>query len=196
MHWLTSGWGLDGVLSIRTGMPFTVSDFGNFNGTGEFIERPDLVGDPFANTSTPNAFLNLSAFQAPCPLANLDALNLACTGTPHFGSSGRNKFYGPHFRNFDVAFTKDNKLTERVGMQLRVDFFNVFNHPNFANPVLPNFIVDWTTNNGTTAFGVDPATGRGTGFLPLSVTPDVGAQNPYLGGGGPRNIEAAVKFTF
>ena len=190
MAWLTSGWGLDGVLSIRTGMPFTVSDFGNFNGSGEFIERPDLVGDPFASTSTPNAFLNLSAFQAPCPTAELDVPNLACTGTPHFGSSGRNKFYGPRFRNLDVAFTKENKLTERVNMQLRVDFFNVFNHPNFANPVLPNFIVDWTTN------GVDPATGRGTGFLPLTVTPDVGAQNPYLGGGGPRNIEVAVRFTF
>jgi hypothetical protein len=190
LPWLTSGWGLDGVLSVRTGMPFTVSDFGNFNGSGEFIERPDLVGDPFASTSTPHAFLNLSAFQAPCPVAELDVPNLACTGTPHFGSSGRNTFYGPRFRNFDVALTKDTQVTERVRMQLRVDFFNVFNHPNFANPVLPNFIVDWTTN------GVDPATGRGSGFLPLTVTPDVGAQNPYLGGGGPRNIQVAVKFIF
>ena len=102
----------------------------------------------------------------------------------------RSSLYCPHFRNFDVAFSKDNKVTERVAMQLRVDFFNVFNHPNFANPVLPNFIVDWTTN------GIDPATGRGTGFLPLTVTPDVGAQNPYLGGGGPRDIQVAVKFTF
>jgi hypothetical protein len=75
-------------------------------------------------------------------------------------------------------------------MQLRVDLFNVLNHPNFANPVLPNFIVDWTGN------GIDPATGRGIGFLPLGVTPDVGAQNPYLGGGGPRNLQLAVRFTF
>ena len=190
MHWLTSGWGLDGVLSLSTGTPFTVSDFNNINGSGEFIERPDLVGNPFAGTSTPNNFLNLSAFQAPCPVANLDVNNGACTGTPHFGSSGRNQFYGPHFRNFDLAFSKDNQLTERVAMQLRVDFFNVFNHPNFSNPVLPNFIVDWTSN------GIDPATGRGSGFLPVTVTPDVGAQNPYLGGGGPRDIQVAVRFNF
>ena len=89
-----------------------------------------------------------------------------------------------------MAFTKNNQITERVGMQLRVDFFNVFNHPNFANPLLPNFVVDWTAN------GIDPVTHRGSGFLPLTVTPDVGAQNPYLGGGGPRNLEVAVKFTF
>ena len=184
---LISGWGLDGIASLATGMPFTVNDYNNFNGSGEFIERPDLVGNPFAGTSAPYAFLNLSAFQAPCSAPDL--VNLDCAGVPHFGSSGRNKFYGPHFRNFDLAITKDTQLTERVAMQVRLDAFNVFNHPNFANPVLPNFIVDWTTN------GIDPS-GRGIGFLPLTVTPDVGAQNPYLGGGGPRNLELAVRFTF
>lgn len=188
MKWLTAGWGLDGVLSIATGMPFTVSDFNHFNGSTEGIERPDVVGNPFIGTSTPNAFLNLSAFQTPCDNPDLGAG--LCAGTPHFGTERRNQYYGPHFRNFDVAFTKNNQITERVGMQLRVDFFNVFNHPNFANPILPNFVVDWTSN------GIDPVTHRGTGFLPLTVTPDVGAQNPYLGGGGPRNIEVAVKFTF
>jgi hypothetical protein len=190
MHWLSSGWGLDGVLSLSTGMPFTVNDYNIFNGSGEYIERPDVVGDPLAGRSIPNAFLNLSAFAAPCPVASLDIPDGVCNGTPHFGSERRNQYYGPHYRNFDLAFTKDNKLTERVGMQLRVDFFNIFNHPNFANPVLPNFIVDWTTN------GIDPTTGRGQGFLPLTVTPDVGAQNPYLGGGGPRNIEIALRFSF
>jgi hypothetical protein len=74
-------------------------------------------------------------------------------------------------------------------MQLSLEAFNVFNHPNFANPLWPNSIVDWTRN------GVDP-TGRGVGFLPLTVTPDVGAQNPYLGEGGARNFQAAVKFSF
>jgi Carboxypeptidase regulatory-like domain/TonB dependent receptor/TonB-dependent Receptor Plug Domain len=182
-----SGWGVNGIVSVSSGMPFTVSDFDNFNGSGEFIERPDLVGNPFAGTSTPYAFLNLSAFQAPCSVPDL--VNLSCSGVPHFGSSGRNKFYGPHFRNFDLGLTKDTKLGERVTMQLRIDAFNVFNHPNFANPVLPNFIVDWSTN------GID-ANGRGIGFLPLTLTPDVGAQNPYLGGGGPRNFELAVRFTF
>jgi len=178
---------VNGIVSVASGMPFTVNDFDNFNGSGEFIERPDLVANPFAGTSTPYAFLKLSAFQAPCSAPDL--VNLSCAGVPHFGSSGRNKFYGPHFRDFDLGLAKDTKLSERVTMQVRIDAFNVFNHPNFANPVLPNFIVDWTTN------GTD-ANGRGIGFLPLTLTPDVGAQNPYLGGGGPRNFELAVRFTF
>jgi hypothetical protein len=76
-----------------------------------------------------------------------------------------------------------------VAMQLRVDVFNIFNHPNFSNPLNPNDVVDWTSN------GIDP-TGRGIGFLPITVTPDVGAQNPYLGGGGPRDVQVAVRFSF
>ena len=196
--WLTSGWGLDGMLSLSTGMPFNVNDFNVFNTKqltpdqpiGEFIERPDLVGDPFAETHAPDAFLNLSAFQAPCSVAHVFIGGVGeCLGESHFGTLSRNKFYGPHYRNFDLAFTKDTKINERLNMQLRADVFNVFNHPNFSNPLNPNDVVDWTSN------GLDTS-GRGQGYLPLTVTPDVGAQNPYLGGGGPRNIEIAVRFTF
>jgi hypothetical protein len=97
---------------------------------------------------------------------------------------------GPDYRTFDLALFKDTKLSERVNMQLRVDFFNLLNHPNFSNPVLPNFAVDFLAN------GIDAATNRGTGFLPIAATPDVGIGNPFLGGGGPRNIQLAVKFTF
>jgi hypothetical protein len=81
------------------------------------------------------------------------------------------------------------KITERVAMQLRLDVFNVFNHPNFANPLLPTHSVNWMQN------GID-ANGRGQGFLPLTATPDVAAGNPYLGGGGPRNLEVGVRLKF
>jgi hypothetical protein len=43
---------------------------------------------------------------------------------------------------------------------------------------------------------IDPATGRGTGFLPIALTPDVGIGNPFLGRGGPRNIQLALKLIF
>ena len=184
---LSSGWSISGLASVISGQPFTVNDLGNFNNSGEFIERPDLVGNPYAGTTTPYAFLNLSAFQAPCFIPSV-ASQSCVTGT-HFGSSARNQFRGPHFRNFDLALSKTTKITERVAMQLRVEAFNVFNHPNFANPLWPSSIVDWTKN------GIDP-TGRGVGFLPLTVTTDVGARNPYLGEGGPRNFQAAVRFSF
>ncbi len=187
MHLLTAGWSVSGVVSLATGMPFSVLDYGDFNNTGEFYERPDLVGNPFAGSNGPVNYFNLSAFQAPC--ASPDTVNEACNGGAHFGSSPRNGFYGPHYRNFDFSLTKGTQLTERVNMELRVDFFNLFNHPNFANPLLPSFNVLWDNN------GVD-STGHGIGFFPLTVTPDVGAQNPFLGGGGPRDIQISARFSF
>jgi len=75
-------------------------------------------------------------------------------------------------------------------LQFRVEFFNVFNHPNYANPNLPNFITD------PASAGIDPATGRGLGPLGLAATGDVGIGNPFLGGGGPRGTQFAVKITF
>jgi len=191
MKRLTSGWSLDGVVSLQTGQPFDIITFasGNFNQSGEGFSRPDLVGDPFAGTSTPNSYLNLSAFAVPC---TWDPVAGACvSGTQHFGSVGRNAFHGPHFRNFDFTLAKTTPLFgERVKLQLRADFFNIFNHVNFSNPVLPNYYLDYLPS------GAPDANGRGTGFLPITATPDVGSSNPYLGGGGPRNIQIGARFSF
>jgi hypothetical protein len=183
----TSGWAIDGVVSLMNGMPFNVITLSDFNGLGEGYERPDLVGNPFAGTHTPDLFLNASAFAAPCE-GNFNGT--ACNpGTAHFGDLGRNAFNGPHYLNWDFALSKTTSLTERVKMEIRADFFNFLNHPNFSNPVLPNGFVDYATN------GVN-ANGQGIGFIPITATPDVGSENPYLGGGGPRNIQIAAKFNF
>ena len=186
--WLGKGWSVDGVLALAAGQPFNVNYLfeGDFNGSGEFFGRPDLVGNPFAGTSTPNSFLNLAAFQVPC---TLDTGGNCITGTQHFGNVGRNAFVGPNYKNFDFSLVKDTAITEHVTMQLRVDAFNLFNHPNFANPLWPNFGVDFAQN------GLD-ATGHGVGFLPITVTPDVGTGNPFLGGGGSRNLQLAARFSF
>ena len=186
MKRLTGGWEVSGVVSLVTGMPFSVLDFEDYNNTGEFYERPDLIGNPFAGTSSPSNFLNLSAFAASC--VSPDTVDGICNGGAHFGSAPRNGFSGPHYRNFDLSFSKETKLTERMSMRLGFDFFNVFNHPNFANPLLPSFAVTWDG-------GVLPS-GQGSGFFPLTVTPDVGAQNPFLGGGGPRDIQVSARFSF
>ncbi len=186
---LTSGWSIDGVVSLMNGMPFNVITLSDFNGLGEGYERPDLVGNPFAGTHTPDLFLNASAFSAPCE-GNFNPAADACnSGTAHFGDLGRNAFTGPHYLDWDFALAKTTNLTERVKMQIRADFFNFLNHPNFSNPVLPNGFVDFATN------GVN-ANGQGIGFIPITATPDVGSENPYLGGGGPRNIQLAAKFNF
>jgi len=185
---LSSGWTLNGVLALASGQPFNVNYLfeGDFNGSGEFFGRPDLVGNPFAGTQTPDQFLNLAAFKVPC---TVDLSGNCIAGTQHFGSLGRNALVGPNYRNFDFGVAKNNSLTERVKMQIRVDIFNLFNHPNFANPLWPNFGVDFLQN------GMD-ATGRGIDFLPITTTPDVGTGNPFLGGGGSRNVQLGLRLSF
>jgi hypothetical protein len=191
MSWLSSGWTTSGTLAAAAGQPFNVNYLfeGNFNGSGEFFGRPDLVGNPFQGTSTPNSFVNLAAFAVPC---NVDSSGNCLPGTQHFGNLGRNAFVGPGYVNFDFGLAKENKITERMKMEFRVNVYNLFNHPNFANPLWPNFGVDFL-QNGLNVVGNK---GLGTGFLPLTATPDVGVGNPFLGSGGSRNIELALRFSF
>ncbi len=187
---LTKGWAVDTVVTLMTGTPFDPTYYfeGDFNGNGEFFGRMDLVGDPFAGTSTPGNYLNLSAFAVPC---TWDPIAQDCVpGTKHFANTGRNMFYGPPFRNWDFSLSKDTPITERLKMQFRADFFNILNHPNFSNPVLPCYCIDLL--NGS----MPDANGHATGSFPITATPDVGSANPFLGGGGPRNIQLAVKFSF
>jgi hypothetical protein len=195
---LTDGWQLNGVLTLQSGQPYHVNLFDDYNGTGEWFPRPDLVGDPYAGTHAPDRFLNLSAFQVPCTFVPGSENDPEIAGTAgacdpstfHFGTLGRNSLRGPDFRNFDFSIFKNTSITEKVTLQFRAEFFNLVNHPNFANPFLPGFAADASWN------GIDPVTGKGVDFLPISVTGDVGIGNPFLGGGGPRNVQLALKLMF
>ncbi|HMC29387.1 MAG TPA: TonB-dependent receptor, partial [Candidatus Angelobacter sp.] len=205
----TNGWSLNGLLRLSSGQPFNLNSFSDYNNSNEFLERPDVVGNPFAGAGGHSKLLNLSAFAAPC---DWDPTAGACVpGTQHFGNLRRNAFIGPDFKNFDFALAKDTKLNERLTMQFRADIYNLFNHANFSNPTLPNFLVN-LENNGTVAplpgdakCAITPANiaanfkgcrAVGPGFLPTTATPDVAIGYPFLGGGGSRDIQLAVKFTF
>ncbi len=180
------GWQFNTIVTLRTGSPFHVNLFDDYNGTGEYFPRPDLIGNPWAGTSGPDRFLNLEAFKVPC---TLDGEGSCIPGSYHFGSLGRNSLIGPGYRNVDFSVFKTTKLTERVNLQLRAEVFNILNHPNFSSPLLPSFAADASYN------GLDDQ-GRGIGFLPITVTPDVGIGNPFLGGGGPRNFQFAARLMF
>jgi hypothetical protein len=186
------GWQVNGIVTVRSGSPFNVNLFDDYNGTGEFFPRPDLVGDPYAGTSTPTNFLNLSAFKVPCTLdGSGDTSAAGCIpGTQHFGNLGRNSLIGPGYGDLDFSVFKKIAITERVNVQLRAEIFNLLNHPNFSSPLLPGFSADASFG------GIDPKTGKGQGFLPITVTPDVGIGNPFLGGGGSRNVQLAVRLLF
>jgi hypothetical protein len=146
----------------------------------------------------------------PCTVAaGIDSTNYSgfagdCQpGTRHYGSLGRNSLSGPTFKQWDLAIYKDTPLTERLMLQLRADFFNILNHPNFSNPVLPAFIADPASNPvappGCVCGFVMNSNGTrevGNGAYQITATGDVGIGNPFLGGGGPRGIQLAAKFTF
>lgn len=191
MSWLLSGWSTDGLVTLMTGAPFNVNifedipNFDDFGGNGEFFGRPDVIGNPTAGSSYPYNILDLSKFAVPC---TYDTVAQQCVlGTTHFGNLRRNAFTGPSYKNWDMSLAKNMAFGERAKVQLRFDFFNILNLTNYANPMLPNFLVD---------ANIDPTTGRGSGFLSNPFTPDVAVGNPFLGGGGPRNIQAAIKITF
>lgn len=202
------GWSIDGVLKVSSGQPYHLVTLDNYNGTNEFMERPDIVGDPFAGTSTPSRLLNLAAFAAPCawdPAATDPITGTGCIfGTQHFGNERRNMFVGPHYRNFDFSISKETKLRENFSMLLRADFFNLFNHPNFSNPILPAFFANLEYNNSVQpdssnsgcAGGAGVCRAVGQGFLPTTATPDVAIGNPFVGGGGARDIQLSIRFTF
>jgi hypothetical protein len=199
--WIANGWALDGMFNYATGQPYTVSYLfesllgGNYNGSGEYFGRPDIIGDPHAGASGTN-LLNLDAFAAPCTVdTNPKSLTYNQCINPHPGSEGRNAFNAPNYANFDFSLTKTSHLKEGVTMELRCDLFNTLNHPNFSNPLLPGFGVDVFGNAIVQGNRLVAASGPGQ-YLPTTATPDVGSGNPYLGGGGPRSAQLAVHFTF
>src|SRR5208283_898186 len=65
--WIANGWALDGMFNYATGQPYTVSYLfeGDYNGSGEYFGRPDIIGNVHQGTGGVN-LLNLSAFAAPC----------------------------------------------------------------------------------------------------------------------------------
>ena len=197
-----NGWGFDSTMTLQSGQPFQLNyNFqDDFSGSGNGFDRPDVVGPIKYNLHDPNNFLDLSAFAIPCtidPQKTTAAGGVAtdCVpGTRHFGNLRRNSLRGPQFKQWDFSIHKDTAITERVNMQFRAEFFNLLNHPNFASPFLPLFIAD----PGSNGFGFNAAGDREVGVkgYRLGATGDVGVGNPFLGGGGPRGVQLAVKFNF
>jgi Carboxypeptidase regulatory-like domain/TonB-dependent Receptor Plug Domain/TonB dependent receptor len=163
---LGTGWALNWIASLQSGRPIPIVTADDTTGRDYFNQRPNVV--PGVNPILPHwtpftGYLNAAAFSQPAQ------------GT--FGDLGRDSIYGPGYSNLDFSVTKNTKIYERLNLQLRAEFFNIFNHPNFALPA------------GSVSPGVAPA-----GLI--SQTPDVAQGNPGLGGGGPRVVQLAAKFTF
>ena len=210
MQKLKNGWGLNSVLTLQGGQPFHLNYnfWDDYSGSGNAFDRPDVVGPINYHKRDPYNYLDLSSFAIPCGLSNLvtDPLAVGYTGPTgtaadcaigqrHFGNMHRNSLVGPSYKEWNFSFYKKTAITERVTMKLGVDFFNLLNHPNFANPLLPAFIADAAY---TGAFGLNSANSNEVtvGSLPITATGDVGIGNPFIGGGGPRGIQLSALFKF
>jgi hypothetical protein len=200
MQKLKNGWGMNSSTTLQSGQPFQFNyNFeDDFSGSGNGFDRPDVVGPIVYHPHDPSNYIDLTAFAIPCTItaaaqaAPSGFASDCAIGSRHYGNLGRDALHGPPFKQWDLAIYKNTAITEWLKMQLRAEFFNVLNHPNFANPFLPAFIAD----PGVNGFGVKGNREVGKGGYPITATGDVGIGNPFLGGGGPRGIQLAAKFTF
>ena len=102
-----------------------------------------------------------------------------------FGNMGRNIFRDSGFKNVDFSVFKDFKFRERFGAEFRVEFFNIFNHPNIANPF-------GSSNTSFLGSQLRSSSTFGCGCA----TPDVAAGNPLIGSGSSRDMQLGLKLTF
>ena len=197
---LKNGWGLNSILTLQSGQPFHLNYnfWDDYSGSGNAFDRPDVVGPIVYNKRDPYHYLDLTSFAIPCTIdpsvTVAGGVASDCQiGTRHFGNMGRNSLSGPTFKEWNFSLYKKTMLTERISMKLGVDFFNILNHPNFANPLLPAFIADAGYGGNFALKGNREVT---NGPLPITATGDVGIGNPFIGGGGPRGIQLAAVFKF
>ena len=179
---LGAGWQLNSVITVQSGRPINIiTDAPGVN--SNYVQRPDIL--PGVNPILPNwtpstGYLNPAAFAYPAVTA--------ADPNGYFGDLGRDEIYGPGFWNYDLSATKNFQIRERFQLQFRAEFFNIFNHPNFALPsnvITPGFLSDHVTPNPNAS----------TAGL-ITQTPDVAQGNPGLGGGGPRVMQFGIRFQF
>ena len=153
---VVNNWEVGPLVRITDGAPFTVTDGTDISGIDVGNDRPNVTGSA---AYTHNAIAKNQTY------INLDAFNYAANGT--FGNLGRNSFRGPKFADLDAEISRFFPITERTKLDLRVEAFNVLNHPSFNNPGSGNLKI-----NNTKTFGV------------------------ITGASSPRIFQGAVKFIF
>jgi Carboxypeptidase regulatory-like domain len=120
---LLGGWSLNGIMSLQSGMPITITQATNNNAFAGFaLQRPNIIGDTNlpASQRTPAHFINTAAFHT----------------APQFviGDASRNPARGPAYRDLDLAFVKRTSLPREANLEFRAELFNITNTPAFSQP--------------------------------------------------------------
>jgi hypothetical protein len=117
-------WKLNGIITLRSGDPFTPQmnlDIANIGAVNNATRaRPDVLRDPTLSNPTPQAWFDKTAFATPRQFT--------------FGSAGRNILRSDSVQNFDASLFREDRITERLKLQFRAELFNAFNHPSFGVP--------------------------------------------------------------
>jgi hypothetical protein len=111
---------VSGILLLRTGIPFTVTQTQSVQSTGT-TNRPNQICDPTLSNPTIAQWFNTACFAAPA-----DA-------TATYGSTGRNTLRGPGSFNIDLSLIKHTRVS-KADTELRLEVFNLLNRPQFAQP--------------------------------------------------------------
>ncbi len=164
------------------------SDFKSGKGVGIPFYAP---GDPNMPSGCAGSALAADSGTAGAETAALNLFGCYAAGNSvmmapplgQFGNMGRNMFPDSGFKNFDFSVAKNFHIREAMRLQFRAEFFNILNHPNFANPY-----------GGQNGYGFNDPSVQPFGCG--CATPDVAAANPAVGSGGSRSVQIAAKFVF
>jgi Carboxypeptidase regulatory-like domain len=115
------GWQVSGILYLRSGLPLTITQSQSMLSTGLTNNRPNTICDPVLDNPTIDRWFNTSCFQQVPDT----------TGT--FGDTGRNTVRGPGQFNIDMSVIKNTRIGH-LDTEVRIEAFNVLNHPQFAQP--------------------------------------------------------------
>jgi hypothetical protein len=186
---LIGGWQISGVGTFESGVPYTISNGLDADGLGGAgTDRPDLNpnGQPgvraVISTTSPTGYVNPENNNAPIDPATARYIQLPTCTNPNGcrpGTAGRNTERSPGIANWNVNFQKSTLITERWRVELRGEFFNLFNHPQFGN-------------SNSSAF----APGTGTLGANLQSTLAGRFMNPFFQDGGSRVVRLQLKIAF
>jgi Carboxypeptidase regulatory-like domain/TonB dependent receptor-like, beta-barrel len=181
---------LSGIVTAASGRPITVLQGTELSGTGIGNDRGTFIAgvDPYSSTAcgtTTNcvSWLNPAAFQhtkvtSGCTPPATSCNNSVIFGT--FGNIGKNVLRLPHSADWDIAVSKNILITERWKLQLRAEYFNILNHPNFA----PESISTGTVNSTDQISNFDKLSSSSFGTFRAGEA------------GDPRIAQFALKFFF
>jgi hypothetical protein len=194
------GWQYSQTLFLHSGVPFSVlsqpytaNNNGIFQGSGPQYANhvPGVPLDrkasiPGVTQTGSRQWLNPDAFASVVDPSTGRCMGGDLPTNCQFGNSGRNQYRGPHFTYSEIYLTKKFPITEHVTFRLDTQFFNIFNHPNFALP-----------SDNQAGIPGEPATQTGFGALTSTISPPSGLLGVGLGGdSSPRMIAFQGRFEF